>query len=771
MKYTQKKNKAVLTSYALVTCLAISTTPAAAQQLALEEVVVIATKKAQSIQDVPLAVSAVPGNVLESAGFFEVAEIGKISPSVSINTSGNLTQSIVRIRGIGSGGTNPGFESAVGVVIDNVIRSRAGQALSDFVDIERVEVLRGPQGTLFGKNTTAGVIHLISNAPEFQQGGNFSASYGSYDQVRMKGAITGPLSDTVAYRIAASSNQRDGYIDRLAVDPAPIVEEEDYYNNRDRFSVKGQLLFAPRDDLSIRVIADYSELDEIGSAPLFEQVGATTMGINAATRNYIPNSFDLDSRQTRSTIDPTEVVESTGLSVQAEWNLEIGTLTSISAYREYNADIQFDLDSSGADYIGDITETSEIKLLSQEIRLAGTSGKLDWLVGGFFAQEDIKTTSNIAIGSAFGAIAGIEPAFVPLGTLSDQGIRGRTLQDQTSLSLFSHNTYNFTDKFAMTAGLRFSDSEKEGGAILNDASPGEFNNDFVCVFVANVFTALCNNYSTDIERSESEFAGSIIGSYVLNDNMNTYASFSRGYKGGGFNLDREALSDSSGVLLDLTEFDAEFVDSYEIGLKARIWDDRATVNIALFYADYTDYQFQQFDGVSFTVINVPDIVSQGVEVETTWQLADGVRLDVNATYNESRFDDDLDDGTVSFLDPYEGQTLPSAPKLQGGISLNVIRPLGSTAYNYTMNASYYYRGAQNTSASLLDATEEGSHGLLNASFGIRTNDDVYGVTFSGSNLTDEFFGTFKTPGIAQPGSVIAHTNLPRTYAITFDAQF
>ncbi|MFT5691898.1 MAG: iron complex outermembrane receptor protein, partial [Oceanicoccus sp.] len=242
-------------------------------------------------------------------------------------------------------------------------------------------------------------------------------------------------------------------------------------------------------------------------------------------------------------------------------------------------------------------------------------------------------------------------------------------------------------------------------------------------------------------------------------------------KGGGFNLDREALSDSSGLLLDQTEFDAEFVDSYEIGLKASVWDDRATVNIALFYADYTDYQFQQFDGVSFKVINVPDIVSQGLEVETTWKLADGVRLDVNATYNESRFDDDLDDGTVSFLDPYEGQTLPSAPKLQGGISLNVFRPLGSTAYNYTMNASYYYRGAQNTSASLLDATEEGSHGLLNASFGIRTNDDVYGVTISGSNLTDEFFGTFNTPGIAQTGSVIAHTNLPRTYAITFDAQF
>lgn len=765
------KNKIVLCRSALMICLAISTIPVAAKNLVLEEIVVTSTKKAQSMQDVPLAVSAVSGNALEAAGFFEVAEISKISPSVSINTTGNLTQSIVRIRGIGSGGTNPGFESAVGVVVDNVIRSRAGQALSDFLDVERVEVLRGPQGTLFGKNTTAGVIHLISNTPQFDQSGNFSASYGSYDQTRLKGAITGPLSDKVAYRFAASSTKRDGYIDRLAVSPTPIVEEADYYNNRDRFAVKGQLLFEPNDDLSIRIVADYSELDEIGSAPLFEQVAATTVGINTATGNYVPESFELDRRQTRTSIDPTEVVDSTGISLQAEWELDMGTLTSISAYRQYNADIQFDLDSAAADYIGDITETSEIKLLSQEIRLAGTSGKLDWLVGGFFAQEDIKTTSNIEIGSAFGALAGIEPTYVPLGTLSDQGIRGRTLQDQSSQSLFTHNTYNFTEKFAMTAGLRFSDSEKEGGAILNDALPGEYNNDFICNFVANMFTALCNNYSTDIERSESEIAGSIIGSYELNESTNTYASFSRGYKGGGFNLDRESVSDSSGTLLDRSEFDAEFVDSYEIGLKSRILDDRATVNVALFYADYTDYQFQRFDGVSFRVVNVPEIVSQGVEVETMWQLVEGVKLDINATYNESRFNDDLDGGTVSFLDPFENKILPSAPRLQGGVTLTVFRPLGSSDYNYTMSTSYYYRGAQNTASSLADISKEGSHGLLNASFGIRTKGDTYGLTISGSNLTDEFFGTFKTAGIGQSGSGIAHTNLPRTFAITLDAQF
>ena len=358
-----------------------------------------------------------------------------------------------------------------------------------------------------------------------------------------------------------------------------------------------------------------------------------------------------------------------------------------------------------------------------------------------------------------------------MGTLSDQGIRGRTIQDQTSLSLFTHNTYNFTDKFSVAAGLRFSDSEKEGGAILNDALPGEYKNDDICVYVASMFTALCNNYSTDIERSESEVAGSIISSYALNESMNTYASFSRGYKGGGFNLDRESVSDSSGALLDRSEFDAEFVDSFEIGLKSSILDDRAMVNIALFYADYTDYQFQQFDGISFRVVNVPDIVSQGIEVETTWQLVEGVKLDVNATYNESRFNDDLDGGIVSFLDPYENKILPSAPRLQGGIALNVFRPLGSSAYNYTMSASYYYRGAQNTASSLADISEEGSHGQLNASFGIRTKDDAYGLTISGANLTDEFFGTFKTAGIGQTGSGIAHTNLPRTFAITLDARF
>ncbi len=750
----------------------------------LEEVIVQANKRPTSVQDVALAVSAYTGESLLDRGVYEVADLPRVAPGVIINTLGNATQTIVRIRGVGTDGVNLGFESSVGMFIDGVFRPRAGQALQDLVDVERVEVLRGPQGTLFGKNTSAGVISIFSNRPEYEFGGAASLALGDYNLTRFTGIVTGPVSDDrLAYRVAVTAHQRDGILDKLGPGANPTTRDSDFYNDRDRFAFKGQLLYEPNDRFSALLIADYSSLDEVGniSMPLImgpvSQLGVASglLGVPPGTPGaslglndlgaFLQPDYQLDDRQTQNNTDPSEELDDAGLTLEIVADLGWGELTSITGIRDYESERSNDLDLVGADILRPNLETTDIEVLTEELRLAGNRGPLDWLVGLYLFDENIDFSGDIRFGTQFAEFFG---GGLPPGLFTDQGINQVGSQDSQGYALFTHNIYHLNDHVELTAGLRYSYDDKSAVSIINGAAPGTPSVDEpVCEFLPFI-TAVCDNRSIDVDRDEDEYSGVIGAKYVWNDNVSVYANYSRGYKSGGINLDRESISDPGGIVIDNSQFGSETVDSYEIGLRSTLFDGRSIVNLTAFYSDFDDFQLNSFNGFAFVVFSVPDAISSGVELETSTLLTPDLQFDLAASYIDARFGDDLRDQA---LEPFEGQPLPESPLWQVAAALSGQSLIGDAQYLLHYNLNYSYRSSAISGSRPEPEQRQSGYSLVGASLGVRSPDDRYGLTLTGTNLTDEIVAPFISPTILQPGSFSAYINNPRMWELRLDVRF
>ncbi len=325
----------------------LATLGPAAQSVAaenvMEEIIVTATKREASIQDVPIAISAFSGEDLKSRGVQDLKDLQQIAPSLSVYDSNSSSNGgTLRIRGVGTTGNNAGLEAAVGTFVDGIYRPRSGQVFTDLVDIDRVEILRGPQGTLFGKNTSAGALHIITRKPEYQYGGHASITGGSRDTRRAEANVTGPLIDDVlAYRLSGSYSARDGYYEDL--------DTSDEFAEQDRWTVRGQLLFNPTDNLEARLIFDYSERDESCCPAAFETLGPTA-GIIQALGGNPQVSSNSDDVTVGTNFDPFEDIEEGGVSLEVTWDINpFVTLTSITGYREFEADRGQDVDFTNAD--------------------------------------------------------------------------------------------------------------------------------------------------------------------------------------------------------------------------------------------------------------------------------------------------------------------------------------------------------------------------------------------------------------------------------------
>ncbi len=739
----------------------------------LDEIMVTATKKEQSLQDVPVAVSAVSGQTLDERGFAEVENLNALVPSISINPLGNSSQTPIGIRGIQSSAVNPGFEPAVGVVVDGVTRSRSGQVLGDFLDIERIEVLRGPQGTLFGKNTSAGVVHLITKRPEFEFGADLSASYGSFDLFRGKGAITGPITDNLAFRLAGIHTRRDGTLDLLAPGPSGAVAEENLVNDRNRYSIRGQLLFEPTDTFSVLVIGDFSKIDEVGvvSVPSFTGPGNTAL--LTAIGAFVPSNTTL-RRATQLNTLPSEEISDWGVTAELNWDIGPGTVTSISSYREYISRRFRDLDSAAFTLLADNPEANGYDTIVQEVRYAGTWRDLDWLVGGYFFQEDLLFESFVGLGADANIAFGISPAVLPLDGF---GIQENASTESRAFAFFTHNTFNITERLAFTGGVRYSNTKKKGGAIFNGAPVGTIVNDPRCAALGAVLTVLCDNQSFNVDsHDESEVTGTAALSFDITDSVSMYASYSRGYKTGGINLDRESVSLSSGTLQDNSEFDGEFVNAYELGFKSSLFGGRTRLNLTGFFSDYSGFQISSFTGAGFIVLNADRLTSKGVEFESSSFLTEGVTFDFNWTYLDAAFADNLNPNDinpatgVSALDAFSGRTLPAAPAFRFNGALNVDRSIPNTNYRGLFNFNFDWRGDQITVSSLTPEAEIDAYGLIGASAGIRSADDRWGIMIAGSNLADVTQPQFQFDAILQAGSFNAFLTNPRTVTVTVDVK-
>lgn len=462
--------------------LAFAQTPppseAEVQTSQIDDIVVTATKREQTLQQAPVAVSVTSAQTLERAQIRDVADLASVVPSLRVAQSSTPAGTNFFIRGFGNGSGNIGIEPSVGVFVDGVYRSRAAAQISDFPDVQRVEVLRGPQSTLFGKNASAGVVSVITREPQFTFGGNLEGSYGNYDATVLKGVVTGPVSETVAASLAGGINRRDGYLSNGG--PAPDE------NERNRWFARGQLLFKPSDDWKIRLIADYSDIDEQCCGVLNLQRSAATGVVEAlGGRVNDPGTPYADAVFTNR--DGSNDIANYGASGQIDYQRGPFAVTSITAYRRVDSRSSQDSDFTSADLFSIPQQSESIRTFTQELRLASDfDGPLNFLAGAFYSDETIETSSQVEVGSQFrnyanalmggspGSTANVAAIEAQFGALAgDPGLyTGRffaagqsfasvaRLENQT-YSLFGQIDFDLTDRITLTAGLNYSHDAKD----------------------------------------------------------------------------------------------------------------------------------------------------------------------------------------------------------------------------------------------------------------------------------------------------------------------
>ena len=460
-------------------CLAVASvlsSTAYAQDLQLEEIVITATKREQTLQEAPISVAVTSAETIEQAQINDIADLQSIVPSLRVTTLQNSSQSNFIIRGFGNGGTNIGIEPSVGVFIDGVYRSRSVAAIGDLFDLERVEVLRGPQSTLFGLNASAGVISVVTAKPSYEWGGAVEATIGNYDYQGLRAKVTGPLSDTLAFSLAGNHFTRDGYFD--------LINLGTEINDRDRWDLRGQLLWEPSENLSFRLIADKGEIDELCCAVTNILAGPTAGLISLLGGQLDPNAPN--SYNGYMDFTPRNQVDNSGVSLQVDWNLGNWSVTSITAQREVDSLFNTDIDFTSAD-LGTQVNDAKIDTFTQEFRLSyDAGGRFRGLVGAYFFEEDVDYDTSVSWGSDFrsyatllvqastgcfvgapscnpNAFGGLEAALgLPAGALLAGGQFNAqfTSQEASSSSFFGQLDFDVTDRLTATVGVSHTQTDK-----------------------------------------------------------------------------------------------------------------------------------------------------------------------------------------------------------------------------------------------------------------------------------------------------------------------
>jgi iron complex outermembrane recepter protein len=576
--------------------------------LALEEIVVYAQKREQSIMEVPIAVSTYNGDAIEKAQVRDAGDLQQLAPSLSVNTSSGSSDTSFTIRGIGTAGNNAGFEQSVGVFIDGVYRGRAGSALTDYVDIDGIEILKGPQGSLFGRNTSAGVINVRTKMPSYESSGFISASAGNEGYRQFKGSSTGAvIDDVLAYRVSGSWQERDGFYEN-------IVNGDDI-NNRDRYSLRSQLLWDINEDASLRLIADYTKTDEncCAAAPIFYGPGAQLLqAVTGATfLDSTPGSYEsvsggyVDSfdRKVAINTEQKETLKDWGLSGELNWDFGETALTVLAAYRESETRNTLDADFTAADFVAR-DSNQDIDEASLEIRWASTGvNTMDWTLGLFYFNQNIDYHSPLSFGadahdyfdvlSLYAANDVLTDALYPLTMdglvtviedslgqpLLSEGDHNTTTSDYNaeSIALFGQATWNIDEQLSVTLGLRYSREEKtadytySGNSPFHDLTGTEIYTAFATspdpaiaalattpvlgpITGGEVLTAITQNmqqgllpyddFSSDYD--DNNLSGTVSVNYIWNEELSTYARFAKGYKAGGLNQDRTAGNQQPG---------------------------------------------------------------------------------------------------------------------------------------------------------------------------------------------------------------------------------
>jgi iron complex outermembrane receptor protein len=769
----------------------------------LEEVIVTAQKREQSLQDVPISVSAYSGAVLRESGIKDVFDLQTNAPGLTVDQNQNATTSNFSIRGVGTGGNNFGQESSVGLYVDGVYRSRQSSMINQLVDIAAVEVLRGPQGTLFGRNTLSGAVQFNTVTPDHEGTAFLEATAGNYDLLNLSGAGSfSVIDDVLAVRLTGFSSTRDGWIENIA----PSNTESDDIFDRDRWGWRAQALWTPNDDLTVRVILDDSEVEEIccGSTVWFDnnrpdmttasgRLGSDSI-LEPRGATFIPESRIWDN-EVAYNINPTSESEDSGVSVQVDYNIGDYTLTSVTAWRDFNSFDQIDADFTDLDALTD-TNDAEQSQISQELRVTYTGEFWNYVAGAYYFQQDLDSVSTLRFGEDTEAIAG---AF--LGVPLDQIFMGTFFppdgwasdlneQEHESWAVFGQFDYVLTDSLTLTAGLRYSDESKELLTEYTESGdePG---------FSQPEFAATQKRDDVFEEIDDDQTTGTIKLSYFMNNDTMFYASFGTGYKAGGTNTDR--------IDPRLEQvFGPETAESYEIGVKAEFPDQAVRLNVAIFMTDVDDFQVGTFTGAGFNLQNAATVETYGGEIELFWQATENLSL--TAGYSKAVADfDEFEQGNCFNITPFrlgipdpgglffnEDGSLRSAGPGDDPFSPDVCDRSGgrlgtnpedflalSARQEFRLSdsiagfalAEYSYTGDMILDQSNEPLSEQDSYDLVNLRIGIMFESWDMELTAWGRNVLDEEYNGTAFPGVLQTGKQIAYRREPATWGLTLRKDF
>lgn len=712
----------------------------------LEEVLVTSQKRVQTLQEVPISVAAVTGEKIERMGVENLEDLTAYVPNIHFTETGLSTQ--MRIRGIGSDNSQ-GFEQSVGVYKDGIYHSRAQLFRAPMFDVERVEVMRGPQGTLFGKNSIAGAVDIITAKPTDEFEGRISGSYETeFKTKELNGFVSGPLSETLNGRLAVRYYDDPGYmVNTFKNSDEPETEEQ---------SIRGSLAWEASDNLDVLFVAEHDTFDVKGRAIEITQDIASAGGV---TYQQILSGFgatfdsNLDFRRQSNSPEFSEN-EIDSLTLRADYQLGDYTITSLTGGLRFEYNENCDCDFTPVDFFH-LDMYEDYEQFSQEIRIASPEDtNFSWIAGAFFQtydqtfNDDFNTpaASPLAPIVATRVIPALQPQlpFLQYSPLfPGSRISRRFNQSSDTWAVFVDGTWRATDRLSLNVGARFTEEDKNADKTLNvvDIASGNLIND---TNLANIFTYIFRTdteqgtgHSVAASRSESAFTPALTITFDVNDDVMSYAKISKGFKAGGFDPRTNKAA--------RFEFEEEKVTAVELGSKMRFMEGRSELNVAVFHMDYEDLQVSQFDGaVGFNIGNANSTIVQGIEIDGRLQVTNNLTASYGAAMLDFEYEDftngncyfgqeeDFTVGTDEFCD-YTGLRGVYTPELTLNMGLQYIRPIGSLEFISGIDVQWV--DEQQVHVNLDPRGEIDAYTMLDARLGIEGNN--WGLALLGKNLLDE----------------------------------
>lgn len=733
----------------------------------LDEILVTARRRSEDVQTVPVAITVADGRALRDARVETIADLGAIDPSVSFQTA-NIASSTANliVRGVGTTGSNRTFEGSVGVFIDGVYRTRAAAALQTFVDIDTVQVLRGPQGTLFGKNTTGGAVLLSSTRPSTDRpSGSIEASYGNYDSFIVRAADNIPLSGNAAVRIAAVSSHENGYF--------RDVTRGRSLNGNSTQAAKIQLLVEPDSGLSIHLIADYTTSEGnccyatalLAAGPLQTQIESLIV----AGGGTIPSRRPSDREQSLNG-NGHQLIDDYGASLAVSADAGGGVLESVTGYRHFAvAQTDMDPDFSGAD-IFRYDEAFRSSFLSEELTYQFKVAPLEAnvVLGGFASHKKLTMSRQLpwagqaqpiwdAVLGGLGLPAGTADASP--GLIGDEAMGGTA----RSYSAFAHADMSLGSGFGIVAGARYSVEDKEGRFAYRYYRPAA-NEPFRLLGIQP-------GPAYDERHRDDALSGTLGLEYRPSSAVMGYLTYNRGFKAGGVNIDANGAGTRENNPVEVLGgtplspvYRPERIDAFELGAKMDYLGGRARTNFSLFYYDISNLQIAQFVGLRTTVINARSATDYGAEMENQLQIGSDLTLAASATWlPHARY------GRDGQIDPVlAGGRFRFSPKWSANVSAVLDRPV-SAAVDLVGRVQYRYRGRQFVDTA--GTAEQRPVSLADASFGVRLPRSDLRIEAWVQNLFDVTYVNQVLATPLQAGSLSGFLGAPRTFGARIESRF